>query len=53
VNTDFVYRYLTRVDLLFMEEMGYWFHVATGTLPCDIDTFVANPDVTVSLGDEL
>jgi hypothetical protein len=53
VNTDFVYRYLTRIDLLFMEEMGYWFRVATGTLPCDIDTFVANFDVTVSLGDEL
>jgi hypothetical protein len=53
MNTDLVSRYLTRIDLLFMEEMGYWFRVATGTLPRDIDTFVSNSDVTVSFGDGL
>jgi hypothetical protein len=53
VNTDFVYCYLTRIDLFFMAEMGYWFRLATGTLPCDIDAFVSNSGVTVSLGDGL
>lgn len=53
VNTDFVYRYLTRIDLLFVEEMGYWFGVVNGTFPCDIDALVSNLGITVSLGDGL
>jgi hypothetical protein len=53
VNAHFVCGYLTRIDLLFMQEMRYWLHVATGALPCDIDAFVSDSEVTVSFGQGL
>jgi hypothetical protein len=53
VHAHFVCRYLIRINLLFMQEMGYWFDVATGTLASDIDAFVSNPEVTVSFGQGL
>jgi hypothetical protein len=53
VHAHFVCRYLIRIDLLFMQEMRYWFDAATVTLATDIDAFVSDPEVTVSLGQGL